>query len=302
MPKRLKSLAGITVLTACFFFLGRSLLTNWRGTDIAGLDLDWVLLVVSWLLLAVPVLFSALLWKITLSYLGECIDFVTSVRIICLSMLPKYVPGKVWGMMGQVWLTKKEAGIPGEKGGVAVVLSTAMAILSGTLLGVVILPTALGDSVSPKLYFVFLIVPILLVALHPAVFIKTLNFALRKANRDIVQFVPRYTQLLKLLLMYIVFWLLQCLVVYLMIRSFYYVDLRFLLCLCGIFPLAWVVGFVSLITPGGLGVREGALAYLLGFYMPISMAIMASILIRIWATVAEVALFAIFARNLKKYL
>jgi uncharacterized membrane protein YbhN (UPF0104 family) len=57
--------------------------------------------------------------------------------------------------------------------------------------------------------------------------------------------------------------------------------------LVGIFAGAWVIGFLSFLAPGGLGVREGILVYLLGFYLPSHVAIVVTLLSRLWVTAAE---------------
>jgi hypothetical protein len=55
----------------------------------------------------------------------------------------------------------------------------------------------------------------------------------------------------------------------------------------GIFAGAWVLGFLSFLAPGGLGVREGILVYLLGFHLPSHVAIVVTLLSRLWVTAAE---------------
>jgi uncharacterized membrane protein YbhN (UPF0104 family) len=56
----------------------------------------------------------------------------------------------------------------------------------------------------------------------------------------------------------------------------------------GIFALSWCAGFVVVIAPAGLGVREYTLALLLGSFIPSGEAIAISFLARLWWTAAEV--------------
>jgi uncharacterized membrane protein YbhN (UPF0104 family) len=72
------------------------------------------------------------------------------------------------------------------------------------------------------------------------------------------------------------------------LQSFYPVTLRELIIYSGIFAISGLLGFYSLITPGGLGVREGFQAYLMSMFMPVSIAIFISIFSRIWITLAEI--------------
>jgi uncharacterized membrane protein YbhN (UPF0104 family) len=57
--------------------------------------------------------------------------------------------------------------------------------------------------------------------------------------------------------------------------------------LCGIYALSHVVSLMTLIAPGGLGVREGALAVQLGRELPTGVAEAFAIGVRIWFTAIE---------------
>lgn len=121
-------------------------------------------------------------------------------------------------------------------------------------------------------------------------------------KKDAIIFIPRYSQILQLLILYIFFWIFQGIAIFFLIRSFYFIKSSFIIPLCGIFPTATVLGVLSFFTAGGLGVREGVLSYLFSFYMPASIGVIASIVIRIWEVIGELILFAIFARSIRKYI
>jgi len=54
------------------------------------------------------------------------------------------------------------------------------------------------------------------------------------------------------------------------------------------FVASWVVGFLSLLTPSGLGVREAVQAGLLSLVVPWPVAVALAILSRIWLIAGEV--------------
>jgi len=56
------------------------------------------------------------------------------------------------------------------------------------------------------------------------------------------------------------------------------------------FAFAWIVGFLSFLTPGGLGIREGLLSLLLSRYMPTPQATLVALLCRVWMLSAEIVL------------
>jgi hypothetical protein len=53
------------------------------------------------------------------------------------------------------------------------------------------------------------------------------------------------------------------------------------------FVAAWMIGFLSFVTPGGIGVREAALALLLGATLPTPEAITVALLARLSWTLVE---------------
>ena len=57
--------------------------------------------------------------------------------------------------------------------------------------------------------------------------------------------------------------------------------------LCGIYALSHVVGLVTLISPGGLGVREGVLSVQLGRLVAPGIAEIIAVGVRVWFTLVE---------------
>jgi uncharacterized membrane protein YbhN (UPF0104 family) len=54
--------------------------------------------------------------------------------------------------------------------------------------------------------------------------------------------------------------------------------------------IASILGLGAIFAPSGLGVREGVLVYLLSYVMPGSVAVIVSVLTRIWTTLIETGL------------
>jgi hypothetical protein len=60
--------------------------------------------------------------------------------------------------------------------------------------------------------------------------------------------------------------------------------------LCAVYTLAWFVGFITMITPGGIGVRELAFA-LMASEVPAEILVLLMLALRVWLTLVEVLLF-----------
>ena len=91
----------------------------------------------------------------------------------------------------------------------------------------------------------------------------------------------------------IINWLLVGGALFCVIRTVYVLDLKAIPLAGGIFALAWMLGALAIFAPSGIGVREGVLAYLLGFHVPIYIASLVAILARVLFLVAEAGFFVL---------
>jgi uncharacterized membrane protein YbhN (UPF0104 family) len=75
-----------------------------------------------------------------------------------------------------------------------------------------------------------------------------------------------------------------------------------ILFLTGALAISSTLGLIALFAPSGLGVREGALVYLLSFMMATPVAVIISVLTRIWMTLIEIGLIGVvyLLRQLRK--
>jgi uncharacterized membrane protein YbhN (UPF0104 family) len=60
--------------------------------------------------------------------------------------------------------------------------------------------------------------------------------------------------------------------------------------LTGALAISSTLGLIAIFAPSGLGVREGALVYILSFMMATPVAVIISILTRVWITLIEIGL------------
>jgi uncharacterized membrane protein YbhN (UPF0104 family) len=77
---------------------------------------------------------------------------------------------------------------------------------------------------------------------------------------------------------------------YLFVDAVYPVAPQYILFLTGALAISSTLGLIAIFAPSGLGVREGALVYLLLLMVPPPVAVIISILTRIWMTLIEIGL------------
>jgi hypothetical protein len=158
-------------------------------------------------------------------------------------------------------------------------------VVSGVMVFAVTLPFWERIDAVPGLNVLLLSLPAGLILLHPALLSRGVNLALRLTGQSETQLTWRYSYLLGQLGLWAVFWLVNGVAYRFLIRSIDSSPLPQFFVLAGIFSIAWVAGFLSLVTPSGLGVMEGTLAFLLSFYFPVHVATV----IALWTRVARTA-------------
>jgi uncharacterized membrane protein YbhN (UPF0104 family) len=276
--------AGVAIALLIFGFLFRSLYLEWEQVVAYRWDLNYLALVVAFGLMLLAAAFYAYLWKLILERLGTPLSYRKSYRIFFLSQLGRYIPGKVWSILGLVYLSQKE-GVSKVISGTSVTLQLVLQIVSGVVVFAMALPlwTELGSSTG--LVALIVLLPVGLILLHPALVTRGVRLALRLTGQTEIELSWSYRYLLSQLALWIGFWLLNGVAYHFLIRSLDSSPLPHVLVLAGIFSVSWVAGFLSLVTPSGLGVMEGALAFLLSFFFPTHVAT----IIALWTRVARTA-------------
>jgi hypothetical protein len=150
-----------------------------------------------------------------------------------------------------------------------------------------------------KFWYLFPLIILLLVFIHPKILGYVLNFGLKLLRRKKIKIKISYFQILMLILLYCIYWVIIGTSFYLMINAIVALKIQFLLVVSGMFAVSWALGFLSFFTPGGIGVREGILTLLLSLLFPTGIAIVITIIWRIQITLVEIVLGMIGIKSLK---
>ena len=210
-----------------------------------------------------------------------------SIAIFSVAQIGKYAPGKVWFTLGRMSMAKGE-GIPEDRTMVSVVVELAFSLLAATLLfglAVLLIPRA---QIPPVVYLLFLLAPLSLVAVYPPILNWIIRFALARLRRPVFELRMSYPRILRILVLYVLDWALQGACCFVLINSFYPMPLSRLPVLLGGYAMSWMLGFLVLIAPAGLGIREGVYTIILRTVMPEPIAIVSALVTRVWMTVSEV--------------
>ena len=290
-----KKVLQVLVIGVIFFFLARNLYQNWGKISTYDWKINYYWLIFSFGLMLVSSFLLALGWNLILRVLGGSLTHRKALKIFFLAELGKYIPGRVWSMVGKIYLCKQQ-GIPVGKTSACVVIQAVIQNVSGVLVFLLSLVFWKNTEWIGNFYPVFFVIPAGLVLLHPAIMIKGLNFTLKKLKKNPVELDLKYRNILGILLLWCGLWVLSGMVYYFLIISLYPLPLAYSLIMVGIYSISGVVAFLSFLTPSGLGVMEGMLAFLLSFYLPLYIATLIALLLRVWRTANDLICVAISSR------
>ena len=191
-------------------------------------------------------------WQTLLAGLGSPLPLPAAGRILFIGQLGKYIPGSVWPILAQMELGAR-AKVPRARSASASVLAMLLSLVTGLIVAMVTLPFAQSDM---QYLWVFLILPVVLVCLHPRVLNPLLDKLFKLAKRPGLDQPLTGRVLARALAWAFVAWLFNGLQIFLMAEKFGApVGKTFLVALGG-YAFAWCVGFVIVIAPAGAGVRE----------------------------------------------
>lgn len=286
------------IILIIFFFLGRTLFENWQKIKDYDFSFNYFYLILSIFFLSGALILDSAIWNKILRILipEKKISYFTAFRIAIYSRFGRYIPGKVWMFTGRVYLGRKE-GLSKKVLTVSVIYEIILSISSGFLLSLFLLSIALGSKLGDLYSVTVLIIPILIfgfsfIFIHPKIICPVFNFGLRKFNK--IEINPdnflSYARIIQVTLYHFIVFFIEGLAFFFLINSIISVPLYAMIGVAGAYILAAMSGAVVFFAPAGLGIREGILVLILQFYLPLSIAVLISLIARIWASLVEIIL------------
>jgi uncharacterized membrane protein YbhN (UPF0104 family) len=232
--KRVRRIAQL-LLALGLLFLAFRLRTIWHDSNLDLGRVRWGWLGGAAVLAAASVAASGAIWLVILRELDVPVRRHW-LGIFLQAQLTKYIPGSVWQYAGRATLARAY-GVPLR--------------VVGKSLSVEVVAAAAAAALFIALLLGWWALPVVLVLLIAAA------LALRNDNRASIRATARATALYGLVwaLMGTSFWMTG--------RALVGTSPSDLAAYAGAFACAWLVGFVAIYAPGGLGVREAVLVVLL---------------------------------------
>lgn len=243
------------------------------------------------LVLLLAYFLSAALWgRIVHDLGGPKLPAQDSIPIFMIANLGRYIPGKIWQIAGLAALAKGR-GVPPATGAGAAVLGQGIALVAASAIGMGALLTAPEPYPTMGLVGALGVVGLGALAAIPRMFETIAGFWFRLARSQAPETL-RSVHAVRWLGLYIVNWALYALAFWLLAVS---LDLGgSLVPVASAFAAAYVLGYVMVFAPAGLGPREGFLIAFLTPHVGPGPSGMIAVVARLWTTIVEVVPAGLF--------
>jgi hypothetical protein len=288
----LKVIAAAVVVGLSFLYLGRQMARGFQQLDLATLQVRWPPLILSLGLFSVSTYIGGLCWSLILAGLGHPRPLRQSLKIHLSANIAKYLPGFAWQILGKAYLCRGQ-GIGPEAIAVGIFCEFAGVFVTGLWVACPLLPSTwlAAWNLRP------------LQAWRWPCWIA-LSGVMAAAPALLRWAVGRWPQRMRDLTIHArPLWLTLAW----MIAAWCALGSAVFLCTTALYPLqysawpsltcAWattsLLSLVIIFVPTGIGIKEGALTFLLGLQIPGAIAAVVAILTRVLSVLGEVLWFLV---------
>lgn len=286
---------AIPVLALVAGFFAWTLVSRWHQVTAVKWSLDPAYFALACLACAVSYVLVAGLWAVALARVTPT-PVAAGARIWFLSNLARYVPGNVWSFVGAVELARRE-GAPRRTTLAVMALTQALSVGVALLVGLPVLVAEwarLGRSALLGLAVLVGLSLLVLLLWRPLErFVRgrypdlglVLDRLLRRGGGDAggdAPMVPSRGVVAGLAGGYLLYWGLIGLAFAALVRSIFPLAASGIPLAVAGYAAGYAVGFLSLLTPAGLGVREGVLVLALSPVIPAGPALVIALVSRLW--------------------
>ncbi|MCZ7528819.1 MAG: flippase-like domain-containing protein [Acidimicrobiia bacterium] len=245
---------GLVIAVAGGVFVARAIASEWSTVRSALEQASYGWFAAALVLAAGGMLTIGLAWGSALRILGSRPGPGRSLRWYFLGQMGKYVPGGVWTVVGRGELARRDGvARPLAYGSVLLSLSATYLAAGLTVIGLLPFDLAVGRETGAARWVV-LLAPLGLLVLHPAVLSRVLGVLERLLGGTSEPVVPAWSASVRLVLRHVPAWGLIGLATWCVARAVDPGARPVQVVLAAV--LSWIVGFVAVPVPGGIGVRE----------------------------------------------
>lgn len=289
------NILSLAIILSVVFFFYKAFSANWANVQSYTPNLNYLFIVLSFISILSTYLLTTYAWFLILNSLSSNvkITFSECVATVNTSSLIKYIPGKVWSYALQMyWLAKK--GFSKSLILYVNMITVFITLITALILGLgylIFSASAFSATVSIASFVILILFDVAFIKYNSTIFNNTITVINKLFKREI-----KYFDTSKKVLIY--------LHVINIVAAFCYGMGAYLACIgIGIevahrdmftvmasMIISDVIGFLAIIVPGGLGVREGVMYLLLNGVSSGPLALILPIATRIVIMLVDISL------------
>jgi hypothetical protein len=285
------------IFSVALLFMGWLVYTQWSQIRQLELHPDSFTMSLAVAVLVAIFFADAYGWHLILRAMGYEHQASQNVRIWMLSSLTRYLPGGVWGYVSRAAMCS-EQGIPLAASGLGLYLETLMLMGTSLAVGFPALLSATGITLNPATAVTIWMAMGLLV--HPKILSMLRRLPGRPGQLFAAEQLPSGGRMLRLYFYYLAFWVIFGATFVGFVLALYPLPTQAWITVGSSFSLSFLIGFVVLFAPSGIGVRESALYVLLLPFLPPAACLLITATSRLWLMLGEALAVAITLACLRK--
>ncbi len=295
--KYLKSLLSVAVVAVFILFFYREFRANWESVRSFPLQINWGYIVLGIFMMIANYLCTTLSWHLGINYFDnqKKLKFTQSIALVNISQLGKYIPGKLWSYVFQIyWLASK--GVPKTTALYLNAMTAVLPVLVSLLMGSFLLIMCYDwhHLQTGLTILICLLIIVNLLIFNRNIMKLFVDMVSRISGQKFVFRQLSTSRILSMELFYIIgafFWgLAGCFIAMGMGIN---LNISKIISISSAMLLGDVIGFLILIVPGGLGVREGTMYLILRNADGIQFALIFPMIIRLITLIADLIMGAV---------
>lgn len=287
--QKIIDLARRVLLVLVFAAAAYAIVSQWPEVRSTVFSMTWWQVTASLLLLVPGVLLGMLMWRAVLLGILDGEDVPIPKRgdlnsIYLVGQLGKYVPGSVWAFVLQMELGRKN-GLGRAQVFVASLVSTGVTVGASLVVGALALPALVQQQ--PSLQWLYVLLPVVLLAMHPRIVTILVNLVLRVFRRQPLPAPLRARTMIESFLLGVGMYAFFGVHLWLLSSHETGLDLINLFFLTGALALGMTTGVLAFLLPAGIGAREAIVGLALASMTTAGAATALALLSRVLFTVAD---------------
>lgn len=229
---------------------------NWNSVTQTVTQLQWQRVSLSFVAILFGIFFSVMSWMAFIDELGPPIGVGRGAQISLVGSLGKYLPGSIWAYVLQIELGR-QAGLSRARVFAATVFNLAVIVVAALIAGsLAVVPLMDQHEDLGWLPWLYIVLPIALVMLHPRILTALANFGFTLLRRPKPDHPIRIKTVAASLGYALLAYLSYGIHLWLLADTWQGLTLSPLALCIGTMALAMIAGLVAFMLPSGIGARE----------------------------------------------